>query len=476
MTPARAHQFPSQPQLSRRRFLHTALLAATAAMGSGLIAACSSAQPAGQPGANAPAAGQAPGGPAAAASPAAQTTAVAPASGAAGKTLTVGVYAYVPQGIPFDQVAKTYADAHGVTVNVAPIGNDITRDSAAFVQRMAADAQSKHSTYDLIAGPTTWIEVAPLAKLGAIEPIEQYVPKTLLDDMYDPVKKGVTFADGKIYSMPWWADVVGLMYRKSMLQDGLGTDTPPATWDELVNDCETLKTKLAGKSAYGADWNQGHRLYLPVVSTLTNNVYTSDGLWNVDDPAYLQGLQMIHKLYPYMPASSQQDLGSSQAFQAGQVAMATYWPTQVLRAIQAGQPKDDILMVSNPKSTKPGTLFWNADVIIPKYSSNKEEAGRFMNEALLSDFTVQKTYENWKLLPYKSINEKHQSTLPDWAKPLVAELSSGQPLPMNPYFLGFEQPVFKEEVEKMILQNQSAEQTQKNLSSRFKSSLQDFKS
>src|SRR6266542_2776265 len=148
--------------------------------------------------------------------------------------LAVGVYAYVPQGIPFDQVARTYADAHGVTVNVAPIANDITRDSAAFVQRMAADVQAKRSTYDLIAGPTTWIEVAPLAKLGAIEPIDAYVPKSLLDDMYDPVKKGVTFSDGKIYSMPWWADVVGFMYRNSMLKDALGSDTPPSTWDQVL--------------------------------------------------------------------------------------------------------------------------------------------------------------------------------------------------------------------------------------------------
>jgi len=470
MTASLRPGLPEQVGLSRRSFLRTALLAGAVATG-GLLAACSGSQPAApQPAANPPA-----GAPAAAASPAAQATAIAPASGSGAKTLTVGVYAYVPQGIPFDQVARTYADAHGVTVNVAPIANDITRDSAAFVQRMAADVQAKRSTYDLIAGPTTWIEVAPLAKLGAIEPIDAYVPKSLLDDMYDPVKKGVTFSDGKIYSMPWWADVVGFMYRNSMLKDALGSDTPPSTWDQVLEVCQTLKSKLSSKSAYGADWNQGHRLYLPIVSTLTTNMYTSDGLWNVDDPVYLQALQMIQKLYPFMPTSSQQDLGSSQAFQAGQVAMATYWPTQVLRAIQAGQPKDDIAMVSNPKGTKAGTLFWNADVIIPKFSSNKEEAGRFMNEALLSDFTVQKTYENWKLMPYKTINEKLQSTLPDWAKPLIAELSSGQPLPMNPYFLGFEQPVFKEEAEKMILQGQSPEQTQKNLSSRFKSSLQDFK-
>jgi ABC-type glycerol-3-phosphate transport system substrate-binding protein len=388
--------------------------------------------------------------------------------------LTVGVYAYVPQGIPFDQVVKNYTDKYpNVEISVQPMGIDITSDSGAFVQRMAAEKQAKRSSYDLIIGPTTWIEVAPLAQLGAIEPIASYVPQSLIDDLYDPVRKGVTYKDGKIYSMPWWADVVGFMYRKSMLQKAVGSDTPPKTWDDVLTYCEKLKAAEPKIAAYGADWPQAHRLLLPILAATTDNTYDENGVWNVEDPAYLDALKLIQKLEPYMPASSQEDLGSSKAFQAGQVAMATYWPTQVLRAIQAGQPADDIAMSANPQGTKSGTLFWNADVIIPSFSANKEEAGRFMNEALLSDFTVEKSYENWKIVPYKSIYEKRKGTLPDWVAPLLEPLSTGAPIPMNPYYLGFELPIYKEEVEKMILQGQSPEDTQKNLASRIKEAYQE---
>jgi len=464
---------PSVPHaLSRRQFLRQTLLAAAVTAGGAILSACGGSTPA------TPTAGVATKSGTTAVTGAATGTSAtaAPVTSSKGGKLTVGVYAYVPQGIPFDQVVKNYTTKYpNVQIDVQPLGNDITSDSAAFVQRMVAETQAKRSSYDLIAGPTTWIEVAPLAKLGAIDTIESYVPRTLLDDLYDPVRKGVTFSDGKIYSMPWWADVVGYMYRKSMLTTALGSDTPPQTWDDVVTYASTLKSKLPDKSAYGADWPQSHRLFLPILTTMTSSIYTSDGIWNADDPAFLQALELVKKLVPYMPASAQQDLGSSKAFQAGNVAMATYWPTQVLRAIQAGQPKDDIVMSANPKSKQAGTLFWNADVIIPKYSPNKEEAGRFMNEALLADFTVEKTYDNWKILPYKSINEKYQSRLPDWAKPLVAQISTGAPIPMNPYWLNFEQPIFKEEAEKMILQGQSTADTQKNIASRIKAGYKDFK-
>ncbi len=391
--------------------------------------------------------------------------------------LTVGVYAYVPQGIPFDQVVQRYTEKYpDVQVDVQPMGVDITSDSSAFVQRMLAEAQAERSSYDLIVGPTTWIEVAPLAELGAIDSIEQYVPETLLADLYDPVRQGVTYADGQIYSLPWWADVVGFMYRKSMLQQALGADTPPATWDEVLQVAAALKTALPNIAPYGADWPQAHRLYLPILSTMTGNLYTEEGVWNTADPAFLTALELIQQLVPYMPASSQEDLGSSKAFQAGQVAMATYWPTQALRAIQAGQPAEDIMMTGNPRSTQPGTLFWNADIVMPKFSANKEEAGRFMNEALLSDFAVEKSYANWKVLPYKSINERYQASLPEWAQSLVATLSTGAPIPMNPYYLGFELPIYKEEVERMILQDQSPADTKSNLDSRIKEALQTYTS
>jgi multiple sugar transport system substrate-binding protein len=456
--------------LTRRSLLRYALLTGAAALGGGLLSACApSTQPAAP--AAAPKATEAP--KPAESKPAAQA---APATGKVAGQLVVGAYAYIPQGIPLDEVVKRYMDKHpGVRVEVQLIGVDLTRDTPAFVQRLSAEAQQRRSAYDLIVGPTPWVEPALLARVQAIDPIEAYVPSSLLDDLYPPVRKGSTYTDGKMYSMPWWADVVGFIYRKSMLKESVGADQPPETWDQVLDYAAKIKTKMGDKVApYGADWPLSHRLFLPIMAAMTQNFYTPEGLWNMDDPSVPEALELIKKLYPYMPASSQEDLGSSKAFQAGGVAMETYWQPQLLRAIQAGQPEEDIGMAANPKAKISGTVFWNADAVIPKHASNKEEAGRFMNEALLDEFTVEKSYGNWKIVPYKSINEKFLPRMPAWAKPLVATLETGSPIPMNPYWLGFEQPIFKEEVEKMLLQNQSVSDTQANIARRIKEKFREF--
>ncbi|HYU18820.1 MAG TPA: extracellular solute-binding protein [Chloroflexota bacterium] len=468
---------PLAQPVSRRLFVSRTIALVAASAASTLLAACGggAAPPAAKPPESKPAPAAEPTKPAA---PAAQPTAAqaAPAQGKAGGKLVVGAYSYIPEGIPLDDIVKQYMDSHpGVQVEVQLIGVDLTRDAPAFVQRMSAEAQQRRSAYDIIAGPTTWIEPALMARVQAIDPIEPYVPKSLLDDLYPPVRKGATYTDGKLYSMPWWADVVGFIYRKSMLKESVGTDQPPETWDQVLDYSAKIKARLGDKvAAYGADWPRSHRLFLPIMAAMTQNFYTPEGLWNMDDASVPEALELVKKLYPYMPASSAEDLGSSKAFQAGGVAMETYWPTQLLRAIQAKQPEDDMAMTANPKAKTSGTLFWNADIVIPKYSNNKEEAGRFMNEALLSELTVEKSYANWKVLPYKSINERFLPKMPGWAKPLISTLETGSPIPMNPFWLGFEQPIFKEEVEKMILQDQSTKDTQTNIAQRIKQQYKEF--
>jgi len=468
---------PLAQPVSRRLFVSRTIALVAASAASTLLAACGggAAPPPAKPPESKPAPAAEPTKPAA---PAAQPTAAqaAPAQGKAGGKLVVGAYSYIPEGIPLDDIVKQYMDSHpGVQVEVQLIGVDLTRDAPAFVQRMSAEAQQRRSAYDIIAGPTTWIEPALMARVQAIDPIEPYVPKSLLDDLYPPVRKGATYTDGKLYSMPWWADVVGFIYRKSMLKESVGTDQPPETWDQVLDYSAKIKARLGDKvAAYGADWPRSHRLFLPIMAAMTQNFYTPEGLWNMDDASVPEALELVKKLYPYMPASSAEDLGSSKAFQAGGVAMETYWPTQLLRAIQAKQPEDDMAMTANPKAKTSGTLFWNADIVIPKYSNNKEEAGRFMNEALLSELTVEKSYANWKVLPYKSINERFLPKMPGWAKPLISTLETGSPIPMNPFWLGFEQPIFKEEVEKMILQDQSTKDTQTNIAQRIKQQYKEF--
>lgn len=392
------------------------------------------------------------------------------------KTLRIGIYGYMTQGIPFDQIIKNYQQKHpDVVLNVEPLPGAVVADWPATVRKFTLEARQRQASVDLLIGPTPWIEPAPLAQAEAIEPLDGLLPKQIVNDLYRSVLREATYSgDGKLYVLPWWSDVTGLIYRRSFLQEGAGTDKAPETWDQLVAYSEKIRAKFGTRVyAYGADWWASHRLFLAIYVTLTREPYDKDGIWKVDSDAFTETLAMIQKLYAFMPAASQQDLGSSRVFQAGGLAMETYWQTQMLRAVQAGQPANDIFMAPNPRGRHSGTIFWTAGAIVPKHSPNKEEAARFMVEGLLDLFTVQKTFENYKIVPYHSIIAKMRDNVPAWAPPLLGTLSSAQPIPMNPYWLGIEQPIFKEEIEKMLLQNQSLQATRTAMATRIKEKLKD---
>jgi len=399
------------------------------------------------------------------------------ARAAPAKTLRIGIYGYMTQGIPFDQVVKNYQLKHpDVTVSVEPLPGAVVADWPATVRKLTLEARQRQASVDLLIGPTPWIEPAPLVQVEAIEPLDALLPKQVVGDIYRSVLREATFSgDGKLYVLPWWTDVTGLIYRRSHLQEGAGTDRPPETWDQVLAYADKIRTKFGTRVyAFGADWWASHRLFLPIYVTLTREPYDKDGIWNVDSDAFLETLAMIQKLYAFMPAASQQDLGSSRVFQAGGLAMESYWQTQMLRALQAGQPASDVFMAPNPRGRHGGTVFWTAGAIIPRYSTSKEEAARFMVEGMLDPFTVQKTFENYKIVPFHSIIGKMSDKIPAWAPPLLGTLSSAQPIPMNPYWLGVEQPIFKEEIERMLLQGQPLQTTRTNIATRIKEKLREL--
>ena len=384
-----------------------------------------------------------------------------------GGALRLAVYPYIPNVIDLDKIIKAYqAKNQGVEVSVTPLATDITT-AANFVQKFTLEARQKKASYDLIFGPTPWIEVAPLAKAGALEPIGKLVGEQRLADLIGPARDGVTYSDGEIYSLPTWTDVVGFIHRSDMLQK-FGAQ-PPSTWDEVVSTAGQLKSKLpSGTYSYGADWGFMHRSFLPIFVTLADKPFTDKGIVNLDDPAAVEAFELLRTLHPSMPPNASKNLGSSETFQAGKLAMETYWQAQYTRAIKAGLSADVVKMTSNPRGRRDSTLFWSTDVVIPKHAANKEMAAKFWVDGFLgSSEALQASVDTaGKILPYSSA--ANQVKVPEYMQALAEQLKSGTPIPMTDAYLKFEQPAYKEQVERMILRNQSARDTVANLKDAFK--------
>lgn len=103
---------------------------------------------------------------------------------------------------------------------------------------------------DLMGMDVVW--TAEFADAGWIEPVP--------DDIADGIKeinlggpyetalwKTKDDNEKRLYAIPTWTNTQLLWYRKDVLQQYLGKDTPPATWDEVLADNETIR-KAGGPS------------------------------------------------------------------------------------------------------------------------------------------------------------------------------------------------------------------------------------
>lgn len=467
---------------SRVRFLLAqALLVLVFAL---MITSCTAAPAPTQPPAAQPPAAQATTAPTAApaaptAAPAATKATVTDLGPAKGK-LRIGLYGQYLQQIDFNKIWDAYKKINpDVTIEVIAIPGE-EQAWQVIAQKVQLEAQNKTSSWDMLLGPTPFIEPGALAKLGLIDPLDNYFPKSVWDDVYVGVQKEIKYTgDGKIYTFPWWSDVFGTIYRPSFLKEATGSETPPATWEEVAATAAKVKAKYGDKVyGFGMDWDFLHRSMMPIMGTYTDKMYTADGVLNLDDPAAKKSLEVIKQLYEFMPPSSKDALGSAKAFQAGSLAVELYWQAQVLRAIQAKQPEADVKMVSFPKGTRGATLFWTLGAIIPKFSQNKAAAVDLMQRGLLTPEAVTASQiENYKIVPFKSAQKMLQDAgkLPAWAPGLLSLLDTSEPIPCNQYFLTVEQPIYAEEIEKMLLQNQSIDVTLKNLKDRITKGVAEVK-
>lgn len=80
------------------------------------------------------------------------------------------------------------------------------------------------------------------AKAGWVVPLDDYFPEEveyLKENTVSYAIKDMTY-DGKLYGLSYYADITTFQYNEKILEDN-GIDAPPATWDELLEQCQTLR-------------------------------------------------------------------------------------------------------------------------------------------------------------------------------------------------------------------------------------------
>ncbi|MFZ2098129.1 MAG: extracellular solute-binding protein [Anaerolineales bacterium] len=143
---------------------------------------------------------------------------------------------------------------------------------------------------DIYIGVHDWL--GALVASGLVAPIDlgdkasQFVPSTL---------EAFTYTDGKLYGMPYATENIGLFYNTDLVQ------TPPTTWDELLQIGQTLQAE--GKVDYATAISAGP-LYnaLPIWTSFGGYIFgkTDSGAWNpqdvgIDSEGFINGVAWFRK-------------------------------------------------------------------------------------------------------------------------------------------------------------------------------------
>jgi raffinose/stachyose/melibiose transport system substrate-binding protein len=127
-------------------------------------------------------------------------------------------------------VADYVAENPGVKINMTILENEALKDKIAF-ETAAGNVPDLFQSW---GGGT----LAQQVEAGLVRPIDDEIADVV--DTIIPAGLSMTNVDGAQYGMPYNLGAVGLWYNTDLLAEA-GIDAPATTWEEFLEDVQTLK-------------------------------------------------------------------------------------------------------------------------------------------------------------------------------------------------------------------------------------------
>lgn len=144
----------------------------------------------------------------------------------------------------FNAQVERFTEATGVALRDSPVGHEDFKTDIL----VRAAGNSLPDVFSYWAGA----RVQFIVDAGALHPIdEMWAAKGLDDVIAKPVADSATLYNGSRYLVPFNYHYAGIFYNKAVLADA-GMTEPPATWDDFLELCETLKGKGIAPIALGS--------------------------------------------------------------------------------------------------------------------------------------------------------------------------------------------------------------------------------
>jgi ABC-type glycerol-3-phosphate transport system substrate-binding protein len=328
-----------------------------------------------------------------------------------------GLYPDIPS-----KINKAYAKRHKLDAKIAPV-------QGFGIDRFVAEAKKKKSTWDVYVGMTPFVEMGALIESGTIEPWDNYIPKSVLNDLIPSIRAEATYK-GHIWSYPFLLDIIIQAWNGELVKKaGLDPNKAPKTWDEFIANAKKVVSSKA--APYGAVFDaHGWRSLAPIAHTFNTNVYTAEGLFDFTSDAAVNALEVMKRMMEVAPKNILEEgkvdggvntTPDEEAFAGRQAAYYVKYQNAPTR-FAGTWPDPKVLHIAGlPKAGKGGgTVFWNTGAALFKYGQNKRLAANYM-EFLTRDVRIWQHAlgknvrgASGQLSPYKSDWAKWEKSPPSW--------------------------------------------------------------
>ncbi|EIW9270793.1 extracellular solute-binding protein [Klebsiella variicola] len=260
--------------------------------------------------------------------------------------------------------------------------------------------------YDVVLFDGIW--PAEFSRFDLLQDVSSRIAADEREKIFPGAMNTVVY-QGKTLGMPWILDTKYLYYNKAML-DKAGIKTPPASWQQVMDDAKVLKDKGIVKYPLVWSWSQAEALvcdYTTLVSGFGGSFY-QNGKLDFSTPASLKAVTLMKTSLDQglsNPASREYlEEDVRKAFSNGDAAFALNWTYMYNMANDPKQSKvaGDVGIVPAPGDTpdKPGAVNGSMGLGIAKASQHPEEAWQYIH--YLTSQPVQDKYAKLSLPVWKA--------------------------------------------------------------------------
>ena len=294
--------------------------------------------------------------------------------------------------------------------------------------------QAHDANYDVMSVDVIW--TAEFAAKGWLQPLKD---KTALDTskMLPATVKSATY-NNTLFAAPVSSDGGMLYYRKDLVSK------PPATFSELLADCQVAKAKKIG--CFAGQYAKYEGLTVNAaefINSAGGEIVKSDGKTpNVDTPEANKGLSALVEAYkagviPKEAITFQEEQGR-QAFEAGKLLFLRNWPYVygLAKTDASSTVKDTFGVAPLPGVSGPGaSSLGGHSAGISVYSKHKATALDFL-KFLVSDDSQKFFATQGSLAPVTAAlytDPGLDAKLP-YLPTLLASIKTAVPRPVSPFY------------------------------------------